>query len=58
MTKAKHPVVVLDEWVLKCPLHIRAPKHYQMDGTCKCDDKSHAVSMRRWGFRRKDGKWH
>lgn len=43
--------------MMKCPHYIVHPTHYRMDGTCRCDDKSHDATMRRWGYKWKDGKW-
>lgn len=51
----EHEPTVAD--ILRCPLHIRDRKHYFADGTCRCGDPKHIVMMRRWGFRKKDGKW-
>jgi hypothetical protein len=57
MAKAKFPKSVPKEWILVCPLHIREPKHYRRDGTCRCNDTTHQMTMRRWGFRKVNGKW-
>lgn len=32
------------------------PAHYRQDGSCRCDDKSHA-EMGEWGYKWGRGRW-
>lgn len=36
--------------LLACPHCILVPKHYRQDGSCRCNDPSHA-EMAGWGYR-------
>ena len=42
--------------IAKCPYVIFVPVHYRSDGTCRCDDISHA-EMGEWGYTWVSGKW-
>ena len=43
--------------VFNCPHRIFVAKHYNEDGSCKCNDPNEKV-MKHWGYRWKDGQWH
>jgi len=40
----------------KCPHYILVPEHYRDDGSCRCNDQSHA-EMKEWGYKWKKGQW-
>ncbi len=40
----------------KCPHYIMVFEHYNNDGSCRCNDKTHTI-MKEWGYTWKDGKW-
>lgn len=50
------PRVLSHADVLACPHLILSPEHYRDDGTCRCDDASHA-QMASWGYRWAGGRW-
>ena len=49
---------VLQADMLRCPHFIMALEHYRPDGSCRCDDVSHA-EMGEWGYSwdAKRGRW-
>lgn len=37
------------EQIRKCPFLIMTPEHYRDDGSCRCNEREHAV-MVEWGY--------
>lgn len=42
--------------IAKCPHVIFVPDHYRPDGSCRCNDPTHA-DMAEWGYEWHDGLW-
>jgi hypothetical protein len=40
----------------KCPFAIFDARHYRLDGTCKCNEREHAI-MEEWGYKWNGTEW-
>jgi hypothetical protein len=44
-------LTILNQDMFKtCPFRIMMPEHYRADGTCKCNEREHAI-MEEWGYK-------